>query len=102
MTLDVYYPEDVARILSASISTAMATAQSTAQMGGRVEMMYLYGLLAAHRATAIAFGVSWPQVVYEALCDLHDLTGIAGRATELSKQPLNQLLVELKQALNTA
>jgi hypothetical protein len=73
MALDVYFKEDIARVLSSNMSITIATACSATQVTGQVDRSYLAGVFSAQRAIAKAVGLSWPDIVASALADMDTL-----------------------------
>lgn len=64
MALDVYFPEDVARILASTYETMACGTRATAPSRPDLTVAYQQGFFDALRAVGVAFGVappSWPQ-----------------------------------------
>jgi hypothetical protein len=61
MGLDIWFPQDVARILAATHETMVASINATAPANPDVTAAYRKGFADALRAVAIAFGVAAPS-----------------------------------------
>ena len=57
MALDVYFTHDIQRAI-----TSIALAQLTTAQAHGVNVEFIDGALATHRAYALAFGIPWSEV----------------------------------------
>ena len=61
MGLDVWFQQDVARILASTHETMAASMRATAPLDAEIAEAYQKGFVGALRAVAVAFGVAGPS-----------------------------------------
>jgi hypothetical protein len=61
MGLDVWFQQDVARILASTHETMAASMRATAPLDAEIAEAYQRGFVDALRAVAVAFGVAGPS-----------------------------------------
>jgi hypothetical protein len=61
MGLDVWFQQDVARILASTHETMAASIRATAPLDAEIAEAYQRGFVDALRAVAVAFGVAGPS-----------------------------------------
>jgi len=68
--LEVYFPEDIARVIKSGAFVALMTASAH----GAVNAEFARGFLCQTQATCLAFGIEWPTM----LAHLREQAQIAG------------------------
>ena len=99
MPLNLYYSQDIARVLSSNLSIAIATSQASVLVGESLDRGYLFGVFSAYRSTAKAFGLSWPDILMSAICDVEEMDTVIDGLAELARQPLDQLVATIERRL---